>query len=109
MEAAEIIEYLRNRELTVCLTDDENLELSPVEKITNDLIERLRKHKPAIIAELKREQNQKIELILAWLFQIGEPVEDHYLVLDKCRSGSEVMQYFLKHTRGEFAEKRNNS
>lgn len=107
MEAAEIIEYLRNRDLTVSLTDDENLELSPAEKITNDLIERLRKHKPAIIEVLKREQREqshKIEAIRAWLFSICEPVEDHHLVLDKCRNDPEAMEYFLRHANGEFQE-----
>lgn len=59
MEAAEIIEYLRNRDLTVSIADDDSLELSPAEKITNELIERLRKHKPAIIEELKREQRRE--------------------------------------------------
>lgn len=59
MEAAEIIKYLRDRDLTVSLTDDENLELSPAEKITHELIERLRKRKPAIIEELKREQRRE--------------------------------------------------
>ena len=59
MEAAEIIEYLRNRDLTVNITDDDSLELYPAEKITNELIERLRKHKPAIIEELKREQRRE--------------------------------------------------
>ncbi|MDP3280800.1 MAG: hypothetical protein Q8M57_07115 [Nitrosomonas sp.] len=59
MEAIEIIEYLRQRELNVTLTDDDSLELSPSEKITHELIERLRKHKPAIIEELKREQRRE--------------------------------------------------
>ena len=59
MEAAEIIEYLRDRDLTITLTDGDSLELYPAEKITNELIERLRKHKPAIIEELKREQRRK--------------------------------------------------
>ena len=59
MEAAEIIKYLRDRDLTVSLTDDENLELSPAEKITHELIERLRKRKPAIIEELRREQRRE--------------------------------------------------
>jgi len=59
MEAAEIIEYLRDRDLTITLTDGDSLELSPAEKITHELIERLRKHKPAIIEELKREQRRE--------------------------------------------------
>ncbi len=59
MNASEIIEYLKERNLTVRLTDDNSLELSPAEKITNELIDRLRKYKPAIIEELKREQRRE--------------------------------------------------
>lgn len=107
MEAAEIIEYLRDRDLTITLTDGDSLELSPAEKITNDLIERLRQHKPAIIEVLKREQreqSQKIEMIRASLFKIGELEEDHFLVIDKCRNDPDAMNYFLKHARGEFLD-----
>ncbi|SDX03982.1 hypothetical protein [Nitrosomonas oligotropha] len=99
MEAAEIIEYLRDRDLTITLTDGDSLELSPAEKITHELIERLRKHKPAIIQELKREQNQKIEIIRAWLHIIGEPEEDHFLVLDKCLNNPEALEYFLEQAK----------
>lgn len=59
MNASEIIEYLKERDLTVRLADDDSLELEPAEKITHELIERLRKHKPAIIEELKREQRRE--------------------------------------------------
>lgn len=55
MEACEIIEYLREQNFTV-KADGDYLELSPPEKITEELIQRLKKHKPAIIAELKREE-----------------------------------------------------
>lgn len=66
MEAIEIIEYLKQRDLTVRLADDNTIELSPAEKITHELIERLRKYKPAIIAELKREERRtKVLAILA--------------------------------------------
>lgn len=58
MEATEIIEYLREQNLTV-KADGQYLELSPPGKITDELINRLRKHKPAIIAELKREQRRE--------------------------------------------------
>lgn len=65
MEATEIIEYLRGQNLTV-RADGEYLELSPPEKITEDLIQRLLKHKPGIIAELKREERRtKVLTILA--------------------------------------------
>jgi len=65
MEATEIIEYLRSNNLTV-KTDGDFLELSPPEKITDELIKRLRKHKPAILAELKREERRlKVLTILS--------------------------------------------
>ena len=49
-------------------------------------------------------QSAQIETVRAWLFSICEPVEDHHLVLDKCRSDPEAMSYFLKHANGEFQE-----
>ena len=44
----------------------------------------------------------QIELIRSWLFRIGEPESDHFIVLRKCRNDPEAMAYFLKHARGEF-------
>lgn len=65
MDAIEIIEYLREQNFTVKV-DGDYLELSPPEKITDELIQRLRKHKPAIIAELKREERrEKVLTMLA--------------------------------------------
>lgn len=43
-----------------------------------------------------------IEKIQGWLYQIGEPEEEHHIVLDKCKNDPEVLEYFLKHARGEF-------
>ncbi|MCP5246048.1 MAG: hypothetical protein H6937_08895 [Burkholderiales bacterium] len=61
MNATEILEYLRDRDIQVKLVDNEFIDLSPAKKLTDELIERLRQHKPAIIAELKREQRyQKV-------------------------------------------------
>lgn len=57
MEAKEIIEYLRNKDFTV-KADGDFLELSPPEKITEELIQRLKKNKLAILAELKREERR---------------------------------------------------
>lgn len=42
-----------------------------------------------------------IEKIRIWLFQIGEPVEDHDIVLNKCRNDPEAMEYFLEHANGK--------
>ncbi|SFE41320.1 hypothetical protein [Nitrosomonas sp. Nm166] len=49
-----IIEALKAEGVTI-RADGDFLELSPAEKITKELIERLKKHKPAILAELKRQ------------------------------------------------------
>jgi len=65
MEATKIIEYLRERNLTV-KADGDFLELSPPEKITDELIQRLKKYKSEIIAELKREERRlKVLAMLA--------------------------------------------
>ncbi len=65
MKAIEIIEYLREQNFIV-KADGDFLELSPPEKITEELIQRLRQHKPAIIAELKREERRlKVLAMLA--------------------------------------------
>ena len=58
MDAIKIIEYLREQNFIV-KADGDFLELSPPEKITEELIQRLRQHKPAILAELKREERRK--------------------------------------------------
>lgn len=102
MRAIEIIDYLRNQELTITLAGDDVIELSPIEKISDKLIERLRKHKLSIIEELKREQDQKIELIRQWLFSIEEPQKFHHLVIDKCKAHPEALEYFMKHVSGKF-------
>ncbi|WP_394807500.1 hypothetical protein [Nitrosomonas sp.] len=45
---------------------------------------------------------KNILLIQSWLYQIGEPEEDHDLVLDNCRNDPDAMEYFLRHARGEY-------
>ncbi|SET27865.1 hypothetical protein SAMN05216326_11860 [Nitrosomonas marina] len=60
MEAIEIIEYLRSNDFTV-KADGDFIELSPPEKVTEELINRLRKNKPEILAALKvEERRQKV-------------------------------------------------
>lgn len=57
MEAIEIIKHLREQDFSI-KADGDCIELSPPEKITDELIQRLRKHKPAILEELKREERR---------------------------------------------------
>ena len=52
---------------------------------------------PHIAQKAGNLQHLIIELIRAWLFRIGEPEEDHYIVLDKCRRDPEALTYFVKH------------
>ncbi|AEJ01840.1 hypothetical protein Nit79A3_2049 [Nitrosomonas sp. Is79A3] len=58
MGAIEIIAELRQQNFTV-KADGEYLDIAPAAKVTNELIERLRKHKPAIIMELQREERRE--------------------------------------------------
>lgn len=48
--------------------------------------------------------NFGIEMIAAWLHKIGEPKEDHFIVLEKCKTDSDAMEYFYKHANGEYDE-----
>lgn len=77
MGANKIIEYLREQNFTV-KANGEYLELAPAEKITAELIQRLRKHKPEIIAELKREQRRK--KVLAML--ADKPESQRAIIID---------------------------
>lgn len=56
------------------------------------------------VANCQDEKNTQIEIeiVRAWLYKIGEPEADQYIVLDKCRTDPEAMEYFLKHARGGF-------
>ena len=58
------------------------------------------------VANCKDEKSIQIEIeiIRAWLYKIGEPPEGHYLILDKCKSDPEAMEYFYKQANGEFDE-----
>ncbi|SFL78740.1 hypothetical protein SAMN05421863_100484 [Nitrosomonas communis] len=40
-----------------------------------------------------------LKIIRVWLFQIGEPEEDHHLVIDKCKTDPEALSYFLHYAR----------
>ena len=93
MEAAEIIEYLRQRELNVTLADGDFLELSPAEKITHELIERLRKHKPAIIAELRREERR--EKVLRMLAE-NPNIQRAFVTDTKSDSNSVILTFAIR-------------
>lgn len=52
--------------------------------------------KEEISDNLIGQTDQGFEKVRAWLFQIGEPEEDHNLVMAKCRNDPEAFTYFLK-------------
>lgn len=47
-----------------------------------------------------KDLENDLKTIRAWLFCIGEPEKDHYLVIDKCKTDPEALAYFLRHARG---------
>lgn len=92
MEAIEIIEYLREQNFTV-KADGDFLELSPPEKITDELIQRLRKYKPAILAELKRESRRL--KVLAMLAE--NPDSQRAIITDlNCDPGSVILTIAIR-------------
>jgi hypothetical protein len=57
---------------------------------------------PAIAFKSDSPSESDLEKIRTWLSKIGEPEEDHLLVIDKCRNDPQALEYFLKYARGEF-------
>ena len=51
---------------------------------------------PQIAHKTINSQCSDIEIIRTWLNHIGEPEEDHYVVLDKCKCGPEALAYYLE-------------
>jgi hypothetical protein len=49
-----------------------------------------------IVAGRPATDSIQLELIKAWLFKIGEPEEDHFIVLEKCKSDPEAKAYFFE-------------
>lgn len=52
--------------------------------------------------KIPESNHSHLEIIRGWLFKIGEPEEDHQLVLNKCKSDPEAMEYFLLQASGRF-------
>lgn len=50
---------------------------------------------------LIEQTDSDFEKVRAWLFQIGEPEEDHYLVLDKCKNDLSLIAYYLGLTNND--------
>ena len=40
--------------------------------------------------------NRDIQIIRTWLYSIGEPEVDHYLILNKCKNDPEALAYYLE-------------
>lgn len=90
-----VIHQINEAGFTIELLPNNNIGERP-----NALNQQQRDYLTANKAEIVRQL--QIEQVRQWLFKIGEPVEDHDIVLNKCKADSEVMSYFLKHTRGIF-------
>jgi len=54
----------------------------------------------AVAKPTNEKINRDIEKIRTWLFHVGEPEEDHYLVINKCRNDPEALAcYSLRHIK----------
>ncbi len=60
----------------------------------------------AVAKPTNEKINRDIEKIRSWLFHIGEPEEDHYLVLNKCRSDPQALAYYLERIEESKREER---
>lgn len=58
------------------------------------------------ISEIAVITPEQLEKIRTWLNHAGEPEEDHYLVLNKCRRDSEALTYCLAQVMQYEREKR---
>lgn len=50
--------------------------------------------------------NKQEAIIKEWLFHIGEPEEDHFLVLNNCRNDPEALAYYLERVAENKREER---
>jgi hypothetical protein len=57
--------------------------------------------KEVISDNLSGQTDSDFEKVRGWLFQTGEPEEDHYLVLDKCKSDTNLIAYYLGLTNND--------
>jgi len=89
------IQRIKDEGFTVELLSNNNIGVRP-----NTLNQRQRDYFAANKIDIVR--HLQIEIIRAWLYEIGEPETDHDLVLNKCRNDSDALQYFLMHVRGEY-------
>lgn len=62
-----------------------------------------KKHDSEKIFSITRRQEA---IIKAWLYHIGEPEEDHYLVLNKCRRDPKALAYYLERAAESKREER---
>ena len=88
------LNQLRGAGFTLKLLPNDKLGVKP-----NALTQQQREYFTINKAEIIRDlQLEKIE---AWLHKIGEPPEDHHLVLNKCRGNSNARASYMRHVNGE--------
>lgn len=89
---------------------EENFDYSPITELTKLTKDTSGSFDSAIQGENKinsyvlDRESIEIKMIRGWLYKIDEPEEDHFLVLDKCRTDPEALEYFYKHANGEFGD-----
>lgn len=60
----------------------------------------------AVAKPTNEKINRDIERIESWLFHIGEPEEDHCLMLNKCKNDPEALAYYLERIKESKREER---
>jgi hypothetical protein len=103
MTAELIIKQAINDGVNFVLSDTGIIKLSGDKNAVNRWASVIRKNKQAIIALLTRNQELAIR---TWLTHIGEPEEDHYIVLNKCRRNPEALAYYLERAAEYACEQR---
>ena len=96
-----LLAKLTNAGLIVRLSESGGIRVAGNEQEVDRWSPMIIKHKRDIIEQLTRLDND-LEKIRSWLFSIGEPESDHHLVIERCRSDPEVLNYYLHHVNGEY-------
>jgi hypothetical protein len=97
----QVIEKLKTDGVIVTLSSDHKINVTGDQSKVDYWLPEIAQHKQEIIDQLSNQESD-LEKIRTWLFKIGEPEEDHFLVLDRCKNDLVALAYFLRHARGEF-------
>lgn len=90
-----VIHQIEKAGFTIELLPNNDIGVRP-----NALNQQQRDYLTANKVEIVRQL--QIEQVRQWLFKIGEPPEDHDIVLNKCKADPDALKYFMRHAQGDF-------